>query len=85
MLIYRQQHVNNVRYTRYAESARINWAWNFAVHIDPKHKKEWSELWTPRGDGLILRSIKTDFKFVSPVFMHGDFQGHTDLNWFDSL
>lgn len=36
------------------------------MHIDPEHKKEWSELWTPRGDGLILRSIQTDYKFVSP-------------------
>ncbi|KAF6240503.1 hypothetical protein HO173_001171 [Letharia columbiana] len=57
-------HVNNVTYVRYAESARINWAQNFANHIDPKHKKEWSELWTPKGDGLILRSMKTDYKFV---------------------
>jgi hypothetical protein len=57
--------VNNVIYTRYAESARINWAWNYAVHIDPDHKREWSDLWTPRGDGLILRSIRTDYKFVS--------------------
>ncbi|MCJ1455266.1 hypothetical protein MMC28_005620, partial [Mycoblastus sanguinarius] len=56
-------HVNNVTYNRYAESARINWAQNFAKYIDPKHKQEWAELWTPKGDGLILRSIKTDFKF----------------------
>jgi hypothetical protein len=55
-----------VTYTRYAESARINWASNYAVHIDPGHKKEWTELWTPRGDGLILRSIQIDYKFVSP-------------------
>ena len=59
-----QGHVNNVTYIRYAESARVNWAQNFANYIDPKHKKEWSELLTPRGDGLILRSMKTDYKFV---------------------
>ncbi len=35
-------HVNNVTYIRYAESARIKWAQNFAKHIDPKHQKEWS-------------------------------------------
>jgi len=57
-------HVNNVTYVRYAESGRINWAQNYANFIDPKHKREWSELWTPSGEGLILRSIKTDFKFV---------------------
>jgi hypothetical protein len=44
----------------------MNWAWNYAVHIDPEHKKEWSELWTSKGDGLILKSIRTDYKFVSP-------------------
>jgi acyl-CoA thioesterase FadM len=59
-----QNHVNNVTYIRYAESARINWAYNYAIHLDPKHKREWGELWTPRGDGLILRSIRTDYKFV---------------------
>lgn len=58
-------HVNNVTYNRYAESARVNWAQKYATHIDPAHKKEWSELCTPRGIGLILRSIKTDYKFVS--------------------
>ena len=59
-----QGHVNNVTYVKYAESGRINWAQNFANYIDPKHKKEWSELWTSRGDGLMLRSMKTDYKFV---------------------
>lgn len=51
-------------YNRYAESARVNWTLNFATTIDPAHKREWSELLTPRGDGLILRSIQTDYKFV---------------------
>lgn len=44
-------------------SARLNWAQNYAKYHDPAHKKDWEELWTPKGDGLILRSIKTDFKF----------------------
>ncbi|KAF1946571.1 hypothetical protein EJ02DRAFT_450310 [Clathrospora elynae] len=55
-------HVNNVMYNRYAESARVNWTLNFAAS-DPKHKAEWMELMTPRSVGLILRSIKTDYKF----------------------
>jgi hypothetical protein len=54
-----------VAYTRYAESARVNWVRNFATHIDPQHKKEWLEALTSKGDGLILRSIKTVYKFVS--------------------
>jgi hypothetical protein len=57
-------HVNNVMYNRYAESARVNWTLNFALS-DPKHKTQWMELVSPKSVGLIVRSIKTDFKFVS--------------------
>ncbi|KAL2255838.1 hypothetical protein VTK26DRAFT_2631 [Humicola hyalothermophila] len=56
-------HVNNVNYYRYAESARVNWMTNFAVHVDPKHRKQWEELMTPKSVGLIMRSLKADFKF----------------------
>lgn len=59
-------HVNNVVYNRYAESARINWALNFANIHDPAHKTEWAELVGPTGIGMILRSIRTDYKFVWP-------------------
>ncbi|KAH6637621.1 thioesterase-like superfamily-domain-containing protein [Boeremia exigua] len=55
-------HVNNVMYNRYAESARVNWTLNFAAQ-DPAHKKAWLELMSPKSIGLILRSIKTDYKF----------------------
>ncbi|KAI4634520.1 uncharacterized protein J4E92_004330 [Alternaria infectoria] len=48
-------------YNRYAESARVNWTLNFAAS-DPQHKAEWMELMTPKSVGLILRSIKTDYK-----------------------
>lgn len=57
--------MNNVTYIRYAESARVNWAYNIAMHVDPGHKREWCEMVTPLGDGMILKSIKTDYKFVS--------------------
>jgi len=56
-------HINNVTHTRYAESARCNWVRNLAIYIDPYHKKEWSEILTSNGTGLILRSIKTEYKF----------------------
>ncbi|KAJ4332470.1 hypothetical protein N0V95_009654 [Ascochyta clinopodiicola] len=56
-------HVNNVMYNRYAESARVNWTLNFAAQ-DPAHKKEWLELVSPKSIGLILRSIKTDYKIT---------------------
>ncbi|KAF1920313.1 thioesterase-like superfamily-domain-containing protein [Ampelomyces quisqualis] len=49
-------------YNRYAESARVNWTRNFAA-ADPKHGKQWMELMTPKGIGLILKSITTDYKF----------------------
>lgn len=51
-------------YNRYAESARVNWATNFAAS-EPAHKAQWLELMTPKSVGLILRSITTDYKFVS--------------------
>ena len=59
-------HVNNVTYIRYAESARIGWARNYALHGNKGEgeREKWMELWTPRGDGLILRRIECDFKFV---------------------
>lgn len=58
-------HVNNVVYNKWAESGRIEWVLNFARTFNIDHAQYWRELWTPRGDGMILRSIKTDFKFVS--------------------
>ncbi|KAK0720317.1 thioesterase-like superfamily-domain-containing protein [Lasiosphaeris hirsuta] len=56
-------HVNNVNYYRYAESARVNWITNFAVHVDPAHGRDWAELMSPKATGLIMRSLKADFKF----------------------
>jgi acyl-CoA thioesterase FadM len=67
--MYATGHVNNVMYNRYAEAGRIGWFHNFANILDPAHKREWSQLWTPVGDGLILRSIRTDFKFVRFSFL----------------
>lgn len=42
----------------------MNWITNFAVHEDPAHRDEWLQLMTPLGVGLILKSLKVDFKFV---------------------
>lgn len=56
--------MNNVTYVRYAESARVNWTRNIGIHIDQAHKKEWVNLLNSTGIGLILRSIKVDYKFV---------------------
>lgn len=37
---------------------------NFAS-MDAKHRDAWEALVTPKGIGMILRSIRTDYKFVS--------------------
>lgn len=55
--------MNNVIYNRYAETARILWAYNIATLMDPTHKEQWSEMWTPKSTGMILRRMETDFKF----------------------
>ncbi|CEN59764.1 hypothetical protein ASPCAL02208 [Aspergillus calidoustus] len=60
---FEKGHVNNVTYVRYAETARVYFTRNFALHIDPSHKTEWMNLVSNRGLGIILRSIKVDYKF----------------------
>ncbi|OAQ80848.1 thioesterase superfamily protein [Purpureocillium lilacinum] len=55
-------HVNNVIYNRFAESARVNWITSYAATAEPAQRQQWDELMTPRSIGLILRSIKTDYK-----------------------
>ncbi|KAF7562883.1 hypothetical protein G7046_g1247 [Stylonectria norvegica] len=56
-------HVNNVKYNRYAESGRVNWMRSYVEAAPPEHRKQWVQLMTPHGVGLILRSIRTDYKF----------------------
>ena len=54
-----------MRYNLYAESGRVNWITSFGYAADPKHRRQWAELMTPKSVGLILRSIKTDYKLAS--------------------
>ncbi|KAJ5706842.1 hypothetical protein N7488_006643 [Penicillium malachiteum] len=54
---------NSMRLTLYAETARVNWTRNIGIHIDPTNKKEWLNLLNSTGIGLILRSIKINYKF----------------------
>lgn len=61
-----QQHVNNANYIRYAESARVNWIIHFAS-LDPVHRQGWRELMMPISTGLIMKSIKAEYKFVRLV------------------
>lgn len=55
--------MNNTNYIRYAESARVNWIIHFAS-VDPGNGTRWRELMTPKGTGLIMKSIKAEYKFV---------------------
>lgn len=57
-------HVNNIMYNRYAESGRVNWATSFASHAPPEQRRQWLDIMSPKGIGLILKSIKMDFKMV---------------------
>ena len=52
-------------YNRYAETGRVDWFSKLATYIDPAHAQQWRSILTPQGDGLILRKITTEFKFVS--------------------
>lgn len=36
---------------------------NIATFIDPAHGEQWREISTPKGMGMILRRMETDFKF----------------------
>ena len=56
-------HVNNVQYVRYCETSRTNWTRQIGEHYDTKNKKLWDEMLTNKGYGLILKSIKVDYKF----------------------
>ncbi|KAH8595515.1 thioesterase-like superfamily-domain-containing protein [Bisporella sp. PMI_857] len=61
-------HVNNVAYVRYAESARVQWAENYALRgrdgeMGREEREGWRDLASPRGVGMILRSIGVDYKF----------------------
>ncbi|KAK5996841.1 hypothetical protein PT974_02186 [Cladobotryum mycophilum] len=57
------RHVNNIVYNRWAEAGRVNWITSFAKNAEPEHKADWETIMSPRGIGLILGSIRTDYKF----------------------
>lgn len=56
-------HVNNVQYIRYCETSRTNWTRQIGEYFDPANKKLWDEMLTSKSYGLILKSIKVDYKF----------------------
>lgn len=55
------------------------------MHVDPAHRQEWAELMSPKAIGLIMRSLKADFKFVRPhrhneiqtSYAHTNTEGHS--------
>lgn len=51
-------------YNRYVESARVNFLWNHGKNAAQEEARKWRDLVSPRGLGLILKSITTEFKLV---------------------
>ncbi|CEI41763.1 unnamed protein product [Fusarium venenatum] len=58
-----QGHVNNIMYNKYAETGRVKFIHNQSEDATEEEKSQWLDLPTPRGLGLILRSITTEYKF----------------------
>ena len=58
-------HINNIVYNRWAESSRVNWLGHLSRETKQENKKAWGDLMSPRSVGLIMKSIKTDYKMVS--------------------
>ena len=56
--------MNNVVYTKWAEAARMSWVRNLTKRADPVDRERWAELGTSNSLGLILKSIRVDYKFV---------------------
>jgi len=56
-------HVNNVTYIRWAETARVNLMSIYGTHLDSANNRKWAELCTPKGDGLILKSMVMNYKY----------------------
>ncbi|OHW94406.1 hypothetical protein CSPAE12_07030 [Colletotrichum incanum] len=56
-------HINNVMYNRYFETARVQFFRCHGQDVTAEEQKEWEDLPTPRGLGLILKTITTEFKF----------------------
>ncbi|CAG2007491.1 unnamed protein product [Fusarium graminearum] len=57
------RHVNNIMYNKYAETGRVKFIHNQSEDATEEEKSQWLDLPTPRGLGLILSSIKTEYKF----------------------
>jgi hypothetical protein len=51
-------------YNKYAETGRVKFIHNQSEDATEEEKPQWIDLPTPRGLGLILKSIKTEYKFV---------------------
>ncbi|KAI1259415.1 thioesterase-like superfamily-domain-containing protein [Xylariaceae sp. FL1019] len=70
-------HVNNTHYNRWAETSRVNWTHYFG-RVYPYDRARWAGLMTPKEVGLIMKSIKTDYKF--PVTYPDTFSAYHKLS-----
>ncbi|MCJ1437387.1 hypothetical protein MMC27_006774 [Xylographa pallens] len=57
-------HLNNVAYVRFAESSRVHFFSGIPPPgSSPEHNRQWKDTCTPKGLGLILKSITIDYKY----------------------
>ncbi|KAH7021860.1 thioesterase-like superfamily-domain-containing protein [Ilyonectria destructans] len=56
-------HINNVKYNRYVETARVQFVRHHGEDATTEERRQWNDLPAPRSLGLILKSITTEFKF----------------------
>ncbi|KAF5024160.1 hypothetical protein F66182_3795 [Fusarium sp. NRRL 66182] len=57
-------HINNVMYNKYVETGRVHFIRQHSKDATAEERTQWEDLPTPRGLGLILKSIKTEFKLL---------------------
>ncbi|CAG8961850.1 hypothetical protein HYFRA_00014041 [Hymenoscyphus fraxineus] len=65
-VVVTQGHVNNKHYFSWVENARIHWTQELKSAQGEKNK-EWEQMWTFKGTGLIVRSTKMIYKFPLTV------------------
>lgn len=57
-------HLNNVAYVRFAESSRVHWLSGIPPPgSSAEQKRQWMDSCTPKGLGVILKSITIDYKY----------------------
>lgn len=73
--------MNNVVYNKWAESGRVNWLQKIATKNSPKPDAQYTKIMNTNGVSLIMKSIKTEYKFVSLSSTYICPRTHLALRW----